>query len=151
MAEDRLQSCEPVDVGWFSHADPFEFDIHHFAYAEDALRFWGGTPSVAPALVAGHAMEKLLNIGLPRIEAHNRELGERLCAAVAPGHLVSPAEPSRRGGSVILHFDEAQDAVIERLRAAELKFDARREGLRLSPHFYNGREDIDRVLDCLPC
>lgn len=150
VAEDRLASCEPVDVGWFSHADPFEFDIHHFAYAEDALRFWGGTPSVAPALVAGHAIEKLLEIGLPRIEEHNRELGNRLCAAVAPEHLVSPPEASKRGGSVILHFGAEQEAVIERLRGADLKLDARREGLRLSPHFYNGDGDIDRVLACLP-
>ena len=45
---DRLPQSRPLDVGWFSHEDPFAFDIHNFRYASDARRFWGGTPSVAP-------------------------------------------------------------------------------------------------------
>ena len=59
VAPARIDDCEPADVGWFSHADPFEFDIHHFRYAPDALRFWGGTPSVTPALVASHSIAAL--------------------------------------------------------------------------------------------
>jgi kynureninase len=137
-------------VGWFSHADPFEFDIHHFAYAPDALRFWGGTPSVAPALVASHAMERLLELGLARIEAHNRELGEWLIEAIDPRFLVSPTDPGSRGGSVILHFGTQQEAVAGRLRNAGVQFDLRAEGMRLSPHFYNSGEDVKRVLACAP-
>ncbi|QXP36821.1 aminotransferase class V-fold PLP-dependent enzyme [Shewanella algae] len=39
---DRLaQTLEPVDLGWFSHEAPFEFDIHDFRYAKGAKRFWG--------------------------------------------------------------------------------------------------------------
>ena len=37
-----LPHLSPSDVGWFSHADPFEFDVHSFRYAADARRFWGG-------------------------------------------------------------------------------------------------------------
>lgn len=36
-----LGRLAPVDVGWFSHADPFEFDVDSFRYAADARRFWG--------------------------------------------------------------------------------------------------------------
>src|SRR6185369_14489602 len=32
----------PEDVGWFSHENPFEFDLKNFRYAPDARRFWGG-------------------------------------------------------------------------------------------------------------
>ena len=42
----------PTDVGWFSHDDPFELDVHSFRYADNARRFWGGTPSVAPYVAA---------------------------------------------------------------------------------------------------
>ncbi len=49
---EMIDRCRPTDVGWFSHADPFEFDIHHFRYADDALRFWGGSPTVLPFAVA---------------------------------------------------------------------------------------------------
>ena len=43
-----LPFCNPRDVGWFSHENPFEFDIHDFRYTDTALRFWGGTPSDCP-------------------------------------------------------------------------------------------------------
>ena len=147
---ERVEDCRPVEVGWFSHADPFEFDIHHFEYAEDALRFWGGTPSVAPAVIAAHSIGALRDLGLERIVAHNRALTTRLVEGVSPHCLVSPADPEQRGGSVVVHAGAGQRSFGERLRAAGIKFDERREGIRLSPHFYNTTADIDAVLECLP-
>lgn len=146
----RVQDCQPMDVGWFSHADPFEFDIHHFKYAPDALRFWGGTPSVAPAMVASHSMAALLALGLERIEAHNRELTALLAKGVPSDWLVSPAAAEQRGGSVMLHAGEQQGVFSQRLREAGLLFDERPEGVRLSPHFYNTRDDMATVLRCVP-
>ncbi|WP_201746384.1 aminotransferase class V-fold PLP-dependent enzyme [Veronia nyctiphanis] len=43
-----LHECQPKDVGWFSHENPFEFNIHDFRYHESALKFWGGTPQSLP-------------------------------------------------------------------------------------------------------
>lgn len=144
-----LADCEPVDVGWFSHADPFEFDIRNFRYADDALRFLGGTPNMPPAIIATHSIEKLLAVGLDRIEAHNQGLLDRLVGALPAEALVSPAEAARRGGSAVLHLGAGQDAFVERLRSTGVRFDVRREGVRLSPHLYNTAEDIERVLHCL--
>jgi kynureninase len=146
----RVGECQPTDVGWFSHADPFEFDIHHFDYAPGALRFWGGTPSVAPALVAGHAIGALLALGLDRIEAHNRELTAMLAENVPAQFLVSPADAALRGGSVMLHARDQQEEFTRRLHTAQMLFDERPEGVRLSPHFYNTHGDIEAVLSCLP-
>ncbi len=146
----RLEQCKPRDVGWFSHADPFEFDINHFDYAPDALRFWGGTPSVAPCLMAGHSINCLLDIGLQPIEAHNRLLGERLCAQVAEEFQVSPLNSVNRGGSVVLNFGQRQVAFAQRLKGAGIQFDERREGIRLSPHLYNTEGDMDAIIELLP-
>jgi selenocysteine lyase/cysteine desulfurase len=147
---ERVAQCEPADVGWFSHSNPFEFDIHHFEYAPDALRFWGGTPSVAPALIAAHSIERLIELGLDKIEAHNRELGEMLCKQVDGEFLVSPVDPAQRGATVVLNFRASQDRFAERLKAAGVQFDTRKEGIRLSPHFYNNADDMQRVLECVP-
>lgn len=146
---ERLAACEPTDVGWFSHADPFEFDIHNFEYAPDALRFWGGTPSIAPALVAAHAIERLLELGLGRIEAHNREITRILSDQVAPQFQVSPQDAEARGGTVVLNLGDAQENFAERLRSAAIQFDMRREGIRLSPHFYTKAETMETVLACV--
>ncbi|MFK7958152.1 MAG: aminotransferase class V-fold PLP-dependent enzyme [Lysobacterales bacterium] len=147
---ERLEQCQPRDVGWFSHADPFEFDINHFEYAPDALRFWGGTPSVAPCLTAAHSIESLLSVGLDSIQDHNRELSEKLCAAVAPEFQVSPIDPAHRGGSVVLNFGDRQSNFENSLSNANIHFDARNEGVRLSPHLYNTQQDIDNIIGSFP-
>lgn len=147
---DRIEACEPRDVGWFSHQDPFEFDINHFAYAEDATRFWGGTPSVAPCVTAAHSVCTLLEVGLERIQAHNRELTEQLCRAVPEQFQVSPLDSANRGGSVVLNYADRQEAFCKRLGQGGIYFDVRKEGVRLSPHLYNTEADIFRIIECLP-
>src|SRR5271169_725135 len=69
-----VQQLKPLDVGWFSHADPFEFDVHSFKFAADARRFWGGTPSIAPYAIAAQSMKVLANVGISTLRAHNSEL-----------------------------------------------------------------------------
>lgn len=145
----RVRDCEPADVGWFSHSNPFEFDIHNFDYAPDALRFWGGTPSVTPALVAGHSIEAILNLGIDRVEAHNRALSQALCDALPDKVLRSPLDPAARGGTVVVHCGSEQNSFTQRLSQAGLQFDERIEGVRLSPHLYNGSDNIEAVLDAL--
>ena len=149
-ANDRiLRDCQPTDVGWFSHADPFEFDIHRFRYAEDALRFWGGTPAVLPYAVAANSIETMNEIGIERVRAHSLELTQAIVDSVPRQFLFSPARPANRGGTVVLDFGERQTAAAEALAGAGVHFDLRRSGMRLSPHIYTSREEIDTVLSCL--
>lgn len=139
-------ACQPQDVGWFSHENPFEFDIQHFAYHPSALRFWGGTPSVLPYVLATHSIQYLQAQGINNIRAHNLALADRLIAGLAAEHLISPRAHSQRSGTVIVHFGAQQAAVIAALQAAQIRFDARAKGLRLSPHIYNQASEIDLLL-----
>ena len=70
-----------IDVGWFSHEEPFEFDPHDFRFAADARRFWGGTPTVAPFVFAAAIIRYLSRIGVETIRAHGGR-GPR-CGCVA--------------------------------------------------------------------
>lgn len=144
----RVASIEPLDVGWFSHAAPFEFDIHHFEYAPDSARFWGGTPSVLPCVVATHSLDLIYRIGVGTIREHNQQLTQRIVNAVDPACLRAPADPALRGGTLVLNLPD-QAAVERRLLDAGVRFDVRPMGLRLSPHIYNSNEDIDAVVACL--
>jgi len=143
-------ACEPTDVGWFSHENPFEFDIHSFRYAQDALRFWGGTPSVQPYVIATNSIRLLLEIGIEKIRAHNVALTNRLIEAVDEKVLVTPAIAEQRGGTVVLSFpDTRQASVYDRLKKAAVKFDVRPTGIRLSPHIYNEPDQLLTVVKCL--
>jgi selenocysteine lyase/cysteine desulfurase len=141
--------CEPGALGWFSHADPFEFDIHDFRYHGGAKRFWGGTPSVAPCAIAAHSIGRLLEIGIESIRRHNLDLGDRLRSGVPPECRVSPAAADQRGGTVVLDFADRNDAIEKALADAGVHVDRRKHGFRMSPHVCNDAGDIDRVLAVL--
>lgn len=149
-----IDRCQPVDVGWFSHADPFELDIQQFRYADDALRFWGGTPSVIPASIARRSIELLNEIGIDQVRAHNLALTDQLIAAVAEitaitgidgGMLAGPRSPADRGGTVVIDAGPRTDELLERFTDARVHVDRRASGIRVSPHLYNTSKDIDAV------
>ncbi len=143
-----VERFAPSDVGWFSHEDPFEFRIRDFRYAPDARRFWGGTPSVMPYVVARAGIDLVNRVGVEKVREHNRALTERLVrAALERGLTVrTPQDPERRGGTVCVAFADPQ-RVCQRLKEEGVFVDARPAyGVRFSPHIYNDAEDIERAV-----
>ncbi|MGL5361205.1 MAG: aminotransferase class V-fold PLP-dependent enzyme, partial [Shewanella sp.] len=136
-----LPHCHPKDVGWFSHENPFEFDIHDFRYHPTALRFWGGTPSIAPYAIAAHSIDYFAALGAPALRAHNQLLLDRLVDAFDT-ELVSPREEAKRSGTLILQFGARQPQLLAALAEANISVDARSQGIRISPHIYNDAADI---------
>lgn len=129
----HAQTLRPVDVGWFSHASPFDFDITDFTYAEGARRFWGGTPNIAPYAAALGGKDTLAEIGVEAIRAHN----------IAMMKIVHPdVNPALNGGTLCLPVTDVQDAA---LREAGCQFDRRGNIARLSFHIYNGRDEAEQL------
>lgn len=135
---------QPTDVGWFSHADPFEFDIHHYEAAPDARRFWGGTPDVAPFVIAAQSLRELGAIGIDRIFAHNRALIDVFRSAL-PQRWRQVVRTDGCGGTLCLPTGSETSALCERLRAAGVRHDRRAETLRISFHLCNDAQDAARV------
>jgi kynureninase len=143
-----LQQLTPVDVGWFSHADPFEFDVHSFRFAADARRFWGGTPSIAPYAVAAHSLQVIADIGIAAIRARNIELMQVFRDAL-PAPWRGRIDLARIGGTICLNLGEALPDVVRVLRANAVRFDCRGPTLRLSFHIYNTLEEAAFIGGCL--
>jgi kynureninase len=90
-------------------------------------------------------------VGARRIRERSLALTRRLMdAAEAAGFEIrTPREPARRGGTVSVWHPEAERLCRE-LLARDVLCDFRpRAGIRLSPHFYNTREECDRAIDIL--
>lgn len=141
-------TCAPVDVGWFSHAAPFEFDITRFRYAERALRFWGGTPSVAPYAIASAGLAAIEAAGVGAIHAHNQRLIRRLIANLGAEAFLSETRPGLHGSSAIIRAADL-DKASAALAAAGIFHDRRLGGLRMSAHLYTDDADIDAVSTAL--
>lgn len=140
-----IDRCEPVDVGWFSHDDPFEFDIHRFRYADDALRFWGGTPTVLPFAAARHSIETIMGVGVGTIRDHNLELGDRLIDRFGE-RVTSPHDRRLRSGTCIV---AAPAAAVDQLATTGVDVDHRLDGIRLSPHIHTTRDGLDTAIAAL--
>jgi kynureninase len=142
---DLIERCTPVDVGWFSHDDPFEFNIHDFRYADDALRFWGGTPTVLPFVIAEHSINVVRGIGVDVIRQHNLAMVDQLVDALG-GLVLSPARPDQRSGTCIIRVE---DGAVEMLSEQGIAVDQRRGAIRASPHIHTTEDDIETFLVAL--
>jgi kynureninase len=142
---EMIERCRPTDVGWFSHADPFEFDIHEYRDAADALRFWGGSPTVLPFAVARASIQTIADIGVDTIRSANLALGDLLIDRLG-GRVVSPHHAAHRSGTCIV----AADALcVDQLLHAGVEVDHRPCGLRVSPHVHTTRGDIEHAADII--
>ncbi len=143
-----VQRLTPVDVGWFSHADPFEFDIHSFEFAADARRFWGGTPSIAPYAIAARSMQVLADIGIAAIRSHNIEL-MNVFRDELPAQWRARLDLDRIGGTICLNLADSLPDVMRVLRANAVRHDCRGPVLRLSFHIYNTAAEAASVARCM--
>lgn len=143
---------EPSDVGWFSHENPFEFDIEHFEYAQHARRFMGGTPNVWPYYFALAGIKTLDKIGVNICLLHNKQwvnrcIKEAYDRGIRP---ISPRDAEERGGTLCLNVSNDPESVTKQLAEQAVYVDYRPGyGIRLSPHVYTAIPDSWEWLDLL--
>jgi kynureninase len=140
---DLAEGLEPTFTGWQAHARPFAFEPE-LDYAAGSARFLTGTPNV-PALYAATAGYDIIEeVGVERIREHSRRQTALLVELLDGKGLevVSPRDPDRRGGAVVVRAPEAE-AVHRELDARNVVCDYRPEvGLRLGPHFFNTDDEL---------
>ncbi|MFT6268962.1 MAG: selenocysteine lyase/cysteine desulfurase [Alphaproteobacteria bacterium] len=149
VKEILIATLEPDPIGWFSHQNPFEFDITHYVAADDAKRFWGGTPSIAPYVMATASIKTMLGLELPRVVTHNALMKE-IMADTLPKHntyAYIKEHHSRFGGSLCI---PANDHTKTQAKLAEhsVKYDCRGNVFRLSLHVINTEEEAIIIGEC---
>ena len=141
-------SLAPRLVGWFGHEAPFAFRPSPIVFADGAGRFVTGTPNVPAHVMAAEGYRIVADAGVEAIRAKSQRQVARLIEGfTAQGAVVrGPADPRRRGGSVVVDFDGAEQAT-EELIARGYTCDYRPgAGLRLGPHLYTTDDEIDAVV-----
>jgi len=140
----------PVLTGWFARKNPFAFNPRLLDYADDARRFQTGTPSI-PAAFAGRAGLELVSLTEPaEVFRHVAALADRLQDRLleAGFRLLSPLDPRRRGPQVAVYVDDPEAAAAY-LAARGVVVSPRGRVVRLSLHYYNNQDDVDRVIEGL--
>jgi kynureninase len=144
-----LQTLEPTVTGWFATAAPFSFDTEHLTYHPTARRLEHGTPPAPVYFIAQGGLDVIAEVGVDRIRARQGELQDRVVhRADGLGLQVrTPRERAARGGVVNVKVGPNAEKICHALLARDVCTDFRGDGLRISPHFFNSEDDIDRCFD----
>ena len=153
VKEELIEKFEPPFVGWASvKEEVFEtldfWDIWSLRLSETASRFEVGSPSFISLVGANEALKMLLNIGIENIEAQIIKLTEHLIEAVKNLglKLQTPEDRRYRSGIVNFKIEKAQE-ITQKLGEKGIVVSARAHGIRVSPHFYNTKEEIDKLVE----
>jgi selenocysteine lyase/cysteine desulfurase len=149
-----LEHTRPLMVGWLNVVDAQEYGSYDYTLKPDAGRFECGTYNI-PGLLAFRASVNLLrSVGIPAVAERIKHLGDHFVRGVeAKGYrVVSPRAGEEWSGSVCFESPAHDHArVVSRLRKEHrIEIALRESRLRVSPHFYNTEEQLDRVIEALP-
>jgi kynureninase len=145
VRKDLIEKFTPRVTGWFGNEAPFAFTMPDQSYAETIWRYMGGTPAVA-ALYQARAGHKLIaEIGVRKIREKSLVMTQACIDWVDElgMKLNSPRPDEQRGGSVVFDFVGSAD-ICRELNRRKFFCDHRPgAGIRIAPHFYTKREEID--------
>jgi selenocysteine lyase/cysteine desulfurase len=152
VKKELIEKFEPPFVGWASVKpeifDTIDFwDIWSLRLSETASRFEVGSPSFISLTGAAEALKMILNFGIENIEKRILKITDHLIESVKSLglKLQTPEEPQHRSGVVNFKIDKPKE-IAESLQRKGIIVSARAHGLRVSPHFYNTEEEIDKFV-----
>lgn len=141
-----LPSLEPAVTGWFGTREPMSFDTEHLDYHPTARRLEHGTPPAPVFFIAQGGIDIISEVGPAAIRARQSELTDHVIARADESGLEvrTPRERDLRGGVVNVRVGPGAEKICHELLARDVCTDHRGDGLRISPHFFNTQDDIDR-------
>ena len=149
-----LERIDPLLVGTGSMEDRLNYFNPTFKFAATARKFEESAISWLDVAAFGAAVGLLLEVGIPVIAARVLGLAGRLAEGlVERGYrIIGPWPRLPEESSGIVSFNREGTTEVEILRdltAAGVITRTHRDFVRLSPHFYNTEEEVDRVLAVL--
>jgi selenocysteine lyase/cysteine desulfurase len=148
-----IDLIRPTVVGWMSVKDYDHHLDYDLVYREGALRFESGTLNTAGVYGLGAAIDLFLEVGEEKIEEHLLGLSDYLaCRLAEKGYEVisSRREGERSGIITCKHEKHSPGHLYRLLRSKDIITAPRAKRLRISPHFYNTREEVDQLIRALP-
>jgi selenocysteine lyase/cysteine desulfurase len=146
------ERVEPVEFGWTNVRSYEDYASRDMTLRPDAGRYECGTLNTIGCHGLRASIEFLLEVGIERIAPIVQSLGDRIAeGASARGYEVLGNRTPETGAGIVSFRKPSVDtaALVARLQRNRIIAAARACWVRVSPHFYIGTDEIDRMLDCL--
>jgi cysteine desulfurase / selenocysteine lyase len=141
----------PLRVGWKSVEEEEDFFRVHFDLKSTAEKFEPGTLNLMGIYGLGAAMDLLFEIGLQAIRERIMELQDHFLRGLRKRDLrvVTPLGEGERSGILSFAPRGEAKALFHHLLLRKVMVSERGGLIRISPHFYNNEEDLQRFFEAL--
>ena len=150
--KDMLTSLRP-EIGWMNVVNANDYGHYDFTLRTDARRFECGSHNIPGILALGASMQLLSDIGLDIVMGRVLGLTAQLCAGLSQKSytVISSRRDHETSGIVSFKSRTHNHAqIISQLEKQKIIIVEREGRLRVSPHFYQSTDDINRLLNALP-
>ncbi|MEJ2206691.1 MAG: aminotransferase class V-fold PLP-dependent enzyme [Gemmatimonadota bacterium] len=154
VRRELLDAFEPPMVSWLAVKGGARFDdmLHYRReWLDSARRFELATLGIQDYVGLARSVEILLEMGVEEVRRHIHGLHEPVVEWIlnrADVRPVTPLDPERRAGILSFIPRDLQGSV-SALEELGVIFGVRQGAIRLAPHFYTTREEMDRVVEAL--
>jgi cysteine desulfurase/selenocysteine lyase len=151
VRRELVERLRPIGIGWNSVVGALDFSHIDFTLKPHAGRWESGSLNVPGILALGASVELLLRIGSDTIAGRVLELTDHLCRRLDGLTQVSVFSSRQAGeGSGIVSLVVPSPVEIKALcKSHQIVVNQRAGRLRVSPHFYNSLEEIDKLVELL--
>lgn len=154
LSDRARMRVEPTFVGWISVETPWDFDDYEQDFKPTALAWESGTGGASLFYGLEQSLKILKEAGLDNIEKYLEELTDYFCELLPTDRyeLISSRAKGEKSQIVSLKHKKglSSNEVVKRLERENIIIAPRGDRLRVSPHLFNNREDIERLIEFLP-
>lgn len=154
LSDRARERIEPTLVGWISVKEPWDFDDFEQDFKPNALAWESGTGCSALFYGLEQSLKLLHETGAETIENHLAELTDYLCELLAGKNyeIVSSREKGEKSQIVCIKHRNGltSNEIAESLQNKNIIVSPRGNRIRIAPHFFNNREEIEMLINELP-
>jgi len=152
---DRARArIEPTLVGWISVEDGWNFADTEQPFKPNALAWESGTGTAALFYGLEQSAKLLYDTGAPQIENYLEDLTDYLCELIAGKSYEVISSRAKGEKSQIVCIENTDgllpSEIAKHLENERIVVSPRGSRVRIAPHFFNNREDIERLTENLP-
>jgi selenocysteine lyase/cysteine desulfurase len=148
------ERIEPTLVGWISVANAWNFEDYEQDFKPNALAWETGTGTASLFYGLEQSAKLLFDTGAERIESYLEELTDYLCELLTGKNyeIVSSRANGEKSQIVCIKNNDGLTPVdiANHLQKENIIVSPRGDRVRIAPHFFNNREDIERLAENLP-
>lgn len=151
VRRDVLARLRPLTANWYSVVNRDDYLVYGQPWVDANSRIEGSTNNLSGLVAFDAVLAMLLETGPARIESRVLHLTAYLVEGLrSRGYeVVSPQLPGERSGVVCFRPKGDPLQLLARAQAEQIVVAVRVGVVRVSPHFYNTEEEIDRLLSLL--